>query len=207
MGKIKIILADNHRIFIEGFSSLLHEDDEFELLDFAYDGCDLMKLLTIVRPDVVLLDINMPCLSGLEAASEIRKKYPSIKIILLTNYNLEPLIKKARQIGVDAYLLKDCTREELKQTIRCVLKNERVFPDSEVLNHKSEIIEDGFLKKFKLTCRELEIIQLIKKGFTNDEIADQLFISVYTVKTHRKNVMKKLGVYNLAGLLRFIDEN
>lgn len=207
MGKIKIILADNHRIFVEGISSLLKEDDEVELLDFAYDGYDLMNLLTILHPDVILLDINMPRLSGLEAAVEIRKKYPAIKIILLTNYNVEPLIKKARQIGIDAYLLKDCTRAELKQTIRSVLNNGKIFPDIEELGAKDKFIEEGFLKKINLTSREIEILLLIKKGDTNEDIAKNLFLSINTVKTHRKNIMQKLGVSNLAGLLRFIAEN
>ena len=207
MGKIKIILADNHRIFVEGISSLLKEDEEFELLDFAYDGYDLMNLLTILHPDVILLDINMPRLSGLEAAVEIRKKYPAIKIILLTNYNIEPLIQKARQIGVDAYLLKDCTRAELKQSIHSVLNNGKIFPDTEELGAKDKFIEEGFLKKINLTNREVEILLLIKKGDTNEGIAKKLFLSINTVKTHRKNIMQKLGVSNLAGLLRFIADN
>ena len=207
MEKIKIIIADNHRIFIEGFNSLLSDDEECELIDFAYDGHDLLNLLTLVRPNVILLDINMPRLNGLDAAIEIRKKYPDIKIILLTSYNEDLLIQKAKRVGVDAYLLKDCSKQELKQTIKSVMNNEKVFPESEILQNENRFIKDGFLKKFNITQRELEILILIKKGYTNPEMADQLFLSIYTIETHRKNIMHKLGVNNLAGLLKFIADN
>lgn len=207
MEKIKIVIADNHRIFIEGFSSLLSEDEEFQLLDFAYDGHDLLNLLTLIKPHVVLLDINMPRLNGLETAVEVKKIYPEIKIILLTSYNEELLIKKAKRIGVDAYLLKDCSKTELKMTIKSVLRNEKKFPDTEVFETENKFIKDGFLKKFKLSNRESEILLMIKKGYTNPEIAEQLFLSIHTIETHRKNLMHKLGVYNLAGLLKFIADN
>ena len=205
--KIKIIIADNHRIFIEGFTSLLKDDEEFKLLDFAYDGIDLMNLLTLLHPDVILLDINMPRLNGLDAAVEIKQKYPAIKIILLTSYNEELLKQKARRIGVDAYLLKDCSKKELTQTIKSVLKDKKVFPETELLMGENRFIKDGFLKKFNITKRELEILQMIKKGYTNPEMAEQLFLSIYTVETHRKHIMQKLGVSNLAGLLQFIADN
>jgi DNA-binding NarL/FixJ family response regulator len=148
----------------------------------------------------------MPVLNGLDAARYIKQTHSSIKLIILSTYNEDHLVDKAKQVGVNGYLLKNSSKEDLLQTIRLVMNNQSAFP---YLEPKKENIfdkEDNFLKQFNLTKREMEIIQLLKKDQTNQQVADQLFLSIYTVETHRKNIMQKLGLKTPVALMKFIIE-
>lgn len=207
MDTIKIIIADDHTLFISGLQLLLNDQDWIEVIDIANDGKELLDMLPKAHPDLVLLDINMPVLNGLDTARYIKQTYPFIKLIMLSTYNEEHLIDKAKQTGVNGYLLKNSSKDELLQTISMVMNNQTSFP---YLQPKEENIfdkQDNFLKQFNLTKRETEIILLLKNNFTNQQIADKLFLSIYTVETHRKNIMQKLGLKSPAALMKFIIEN
>jgi two-component system, NarL family, nitrate/nitrite response regulator NarL len=207
MKKIKIIIADDHLLFINGLQLLLKEESWVEITDIANDGKELLDILHTNQPDLILLDLNMPHLNGLEASRHIKQNYPAVKLIILSTYNEEHLIEKAKNIGINGYLLKNCNREELLQAISLVMNNQSSFPYFEPKEYNLFDKEDNFLKQFNLTKRELEIINLIKNGFTNQQIADKLFLSIYTIETHRKNIMHKLRLNTPAALMKFILEN
>jgi two-component system, NarL family, nitrate/nitrite response regulator NarL len=207
MRNIKIIIADDHTLFISGLQSLLNEVPEVEIIDVANSGKELLDLLQKKKTDMVLLDINMPQMNGLEAARYIKQSYPAIKLIILSTYNEDHLIEKAKQLGVNGYLLKNSSKDELLQTINLVMDNHTCFPYQQPKDPDAFGKEDSFLKQFDLTKREREIIQLLKTGYTNQQIADKLYLSVYTVETHRKNIMHKLNFNNAASLLKYIYEH
>jgi two-component system, NarL family, nitrate/nitrite response regulator NarL len=207
MQPIKIIIADDHALFAHGISVLLTSDRNFEILDIVNDGKELLDVLQKIQPDIILLDINMPKLNGLEAARKIRMHYSSMKIIMLSTYNDEHLIQKAIEYNVQGYLVKTTDKEELIFCINEIMKGKKYFPG--IIKKKEENRfnqQDSFLKQFNLTKREFEILQLIKQAFTNQQISEILFLSIYTVETHRKNIMHKLGLNSPAGLMKFISE-
>jgi DNA-binding NarL/FixJ family response regulator len=207
MRNIKIIIADDHTLFINGLQSLLNEIPEIEIIDVANSGKELLELLQKKNADVILLDINMPQMNGLEAARYIKQSHPAIKLVILSTYNEDHLIEKAKQLGVNGYLLKNSSKDELLQTINLVMDNHTCFPYQQPKGIDAFGKEDNFLKQFDLTKREREIIQLLKEGCTNQQIADRLYLSVYTVETHRKNIMHKLNFNNTASLLKYIYEH
>lgn len=204
---ITIIIADDHAMFIEGLRLLLKEESDVIILDIAHDGKELLSLLQKQQPQIVLLDINMPGMNGLETAKYIRQSYRSIKVIILSTYQEEHLIEKAKQNGAAGYLLKNSTKEELLQTIRLVATGHPCFPYTLPSTANEFTGTDSFLKQFDLTKREREIIGYIKKGLTNQQIADVLFLSIYTVETHRKHIMQKLQLGSPTALMKFIIEH
>jgi two-component system nitrate/nitrite response regulator NarL len=205
--KIHLLIADDHLLFIDGLVHLLREENDIVIDGIAYDGKELLDIVSRAQPDIILLDINMPKLNGLEAARHIRRSYPLVKIIILSTYNEDYLIKKAKEHGVNGYQLKNCSKDELLQTIRLVKHGHSCFPYRQPRQNNPLTIEDNFLKQFNLTVREIEILKLIKKNYTNREVAEKLFLSVFTVDTHRKNIMQMLGLKKPSELMNFIFEN
>jgi two-component system nitrate/nitrite response regulator NarL len=202
--KIKLIIADDHPLFIGGLRLLLESEPGIEILTIAGNGRDLLGLLHTHTPDVILLDINMPGFNGFEALARIKSLYPGIKVIMLSTYNEEHLIEKARTGGASGYLSKNADKAELLNAIATVSKGSLCFPGRQAATGSSFDVGDVFLKQFQLTKRELELLQLIKQNFTNQQMADRLFLSIYTVETHRKNIMQKLGLKNPVELTKFI---
>ena len=203
--KISVIIADDHTLFINGLRLLLQNEPDIEILTVAGDGKELMGLLNTHTPDIVLLDINMPGLNGLEALKRIKTYHPKVKVIMLSTYNEDPLIEKAKADGAQGYLFKNVERSELLSAMHTVFQGGLSFPQkaAHVLNTKFDE-PDPFLKQFQLTKRELELLQLIKANNTNQQMADKLYLSIYTVETHRKNIMQKLGLKNPVELTKFI---
>lgn len=205
--KIKLTIADDHTLFINGLELLLQDEKNIEILDIVKDSKTLLTSIENKLPDMVLLDINMPGINGLEAAKTLRGKYPALKIIMLSTYNEAHLMDKARKNGANGYLLKTDSKEDLLQAISLVSAGQNCF-----FNYKPDPINefqkgDIFIRQFDLTKRELEILQLLKTNQKNQEIANRLFLSIFTVETHRKNIMKKLGLNSPASLMKFIIEN
>ena len=206
--KIRIMLADDHPLFIEGLSMMLRREPEFELCGIANNGREVLEMLPTTKPDLILLDINMPKMNGLETIKYIRQSYPSIKIVMLSGYFDDAIIKEAKLKGANGYLLKSSQRDELIHTIKMVYSGALfATPQQEEPVSGEFLANDKFLAQFNLTKRERELIQLIKNGMTNQEIAQNLHLSVYTVETHRKNIMQKLKLNSPGALMKFIIEN
>ncbi len=165
--KIRLFIADDHLMFIEGLKLLLQAEKDMQIIDIANDGRELLDLLHHQLPDVVLLDINMPKLNGLETAHHIKQSYHNVKVIMLSTYNEEHLIEKAKQYQANGYLLKNSSKEELISTIRLVASGHSCFPFRPAAIENEFDARDSFLKQFNLTKREGEVLQLIKKSFTN----------------------------------------
>ncbi|MEO6612311.1 MAG: response regulator transcription factor [Chitinophagaceae bacterium] len=203
MNKIKLLIADDHRILRDGIVSLLQSEESFQIIATAANGYEVMDLVAKKDIDVCLLDINMPGLDGIETAKLLKEKKPGIKIIMLTTYNDREIISELVHIGVSGYLLKNSDREELVEAVHKVMKGRHYFSE-EVEN----IILEGLTEKktaevVSLTERELEVMHLLAREYTNDKIAKALHISYRTVETHRKNIMQKTKAHNLAGLIKF----
>jgi len=202
--KLKIIIADDHTLFIDGLCLLLQHEPNIQILAIAANGRELMGLLHTHTPDVILADINMPGFNGFEALSRIKSYYPKIKVIMLSTYNEEHLIEKAKAGGANGYLVKNADKAELLNVIALVSQGQSCFPYKQPVNNSAFNEADAFLKQFQLTKRELELLQFIKQNYTNQQMADHLHLSIYTVETHRKNIMQKLNLKNPVELTRFM---
>lgn len=204
----KLIIADDHQLLIEGLISILTEVKDLEILEPVNNGNQLINSLIKSHADIVLLDLNMPKLDGIKTLPVLRRDFPDLKVIILTNYDQPQLIEEVRKLGAHGYLLKNSSSFILKDAITKVLNGKFYFEDK-VLPEKdnSHYFIDDFMKKYQLTKREVEIIKMIAKELTSKEIGDSLFISEFTVSTHRRNIMKKLNSKNVAGLLKFARQH
>lgn len=204
---IRIIIADDHQIFIDGLKALLSGVEDFEIIKEANNGLDLLEQMENDLPDIVLMDMNMPEMNGLEASKQIRQKYPEVKILVLTMHGSIDYIQKLIKAGAQGYLLKNTGKTELETAIRALIKGENYYS-----NEVTKRIMRGLQKKHnqdkdfqivELTEREKQVLILIADELTTHEIADKLFISHHTVETHRKNLISKLNVRNVNGLVKY----
>jgi DNA-binding NarL/FixJ family response regulator len=210
---IRILLVDDHKIVRDGIISLLQDESRYDIVGQAENGIEALDKIEQLAPDLVLLDINMPIMDGLECARQITIKYPEVKILTLTMLNEQEHIKNMLAAGAGGYLLKNSGKEELIAAINKVMEGETYFSE-EV---KNLIMMDMIKKKtasgkisgepIPLTPRELDVLELIIDEYTNQEIAEKLFISVRTVDAHRRNLLEKTGSRNTAGLVKFAIEN
>ncbi|AEV32050.1 response regulator transcription factor [Owenweeksia hongkongensis] len=203
---IRVLLADDHKMFLEGLYSILSHEEGFKILGQASDGVELMELLKTNQPDVIVLDINMPNMDGIESASKIVEEYPEVKILIVSMFKKSMIIEKLMKIGVHGYILKDAGKKELLAAVRSVAMGTDYFGE-EV---KQKIVEKMQRKnngELELTEREIEILEQIAKGFTTNQISENLFISPHTVETHRKNLMNKAHTNNVVQLINWGREN
>ncbi|HEY9195257.1 MAG TPA: response regulator transcription factor [Mucilaginibacter sp.] len=202
--KLSVIIADDHTLFINGLCMLLQNEPDIEIMNIAASGKEIMGLLHTHSPHLILLDINMPGINGFEVLKRVKAYYPKIKVIMLSTYNEEHLIEKAKAEGANGYLFKNAEKSELLQTMRAVAQGQFCFPCKHPVANSTFDESDVFLKQFQLTKRETELLQFIKQNYTNQQMADHLHLSIYTVETHRKNIMQKLNLKNPVELTRFI---
>jgi len=204
---IQIIITDDHPSLREGIGALLKQESDIEVIGFAENGADLLAQLEIKKPDLVLVDINMPVMNGIEATKEIKIKYPEIKVIVFSQYDEKRFVKRVLKEGANGYILKSATSNEMARAIRMVMNGG---------TYLSEELPNVFAEKTKrkpdylfadLTSREIEILKLICDEKTTEEIASILFISHNTVESHRSNILLKVGVKNTAGLVKWAIEN
>jgi DNA-binding NarL/FixJ family response regulator len=203
--KLSIVLADDHTILREGLRALLTADPSFEIVGEARDGREAVRCVEKLGPDLLLMDLSMPRMSGMDAIHEIKKRYPDTKIIALTVHKTEEYLLATLQAGADGFVLKDATHDELIMAIKNVMGGKSYLSPG-----VSEKIIDGYLKGKKsnqslsswesLSQREREVLKLIAEGYKNKEIAEDLCISLKTVEKHRANLMKKLDLHNAAAL-------
>jgi two-component system nitrate/nitrite response regulator NarL len=202
---ITMIIADDHEIVRTGIKRMLSMDKSLDVLDEADNGEVACDVVNRHEPDVALLDIQMPRMTGIEAAKKIKEDKPGTYVVMLTAYEDSKHLEKALSAGADAYLSKDIGARELIEAIKSVVRGERVFSKSIVkLMHKSYVPSEEYdSTPLSVTKREQEILNLIATGKTSQQIADQLSISVRTVESHRYNLMQKLELDNAAGLIRY----
>lgn len=194
-------------MFIDGIKALLNDTDYISIVGDANDGNQVIQQLPNKTIDVILLDIGMSELNGIETATLISEQYPHIKVIALTMYDDQNRVNKMLKIGAKGYILKNTSKNELLEAIRTVADGGTYF-SSVILKYtvKNAVNEESSLIS-KLTNREIEIIKLVVKSMTNKEIATQLFLSELTINTHRKNAMQKLELKNTASLVKFALDN
>jgi len=202
---ITIILADDHEIVRVGLKRFLSIDSNIQVVAEATNGEDAVSLSVLYRPNILLLDINMPKMDGIKAAIEIKKIIPEIKIVMLSAHEDSYHLEKAIGAGANGYLSKEIEAKELLPALQAVMRGERVFSRSilQLIQRNSASMDDNSGAAVSLTKREQEILGLVVKGMTSLEIADKLSISPRTVETHRFNLITKFGVKNTAGLVRF----
>jgi len=208
MEKIKIIIADDHTMFLQGIVSLLKNEDDISILGKTGNGKDVFKIMEIAAPDIILLDISMPEMDGIEVTKIIKQKHPAIKILILSTNSNTQMIAKLIRMGVDGYLLKNAEKQELLHAIYTIHKGGTYFckevEEKNDDNNSKIKSETAFITE--LSSREKEILVLIAQEFTGNEIAEKTFISLNTVNTHRRNLISKLNVKNTAGLVKYAIE-
>ncbi|MEZ5004443.1 MAG: response regulator transcription factor [Chitinophagales bacterium] len=215
MEDIRILIADDHPIFIDGIVSLIEGIEGFSVVETAENGKVAIEKIPVAKPDIILMDINMPVMEGVEATRIIKETYPAVKVIMLTMYDEIRLIKDVLEIGARGYILKNIGRNDLIKALETVSSG-KPYLDPAVQekmitslsgNSEEEDDEPNDEMVESITQREMEILQLIAIGLTSGEIAKKLFISKNTVETHRKNLLGKLNVKNTAALLKFAYQN
>jgi len=202
-----IVLADDHRIVRQGLHALLKAEDDFDVIGEAGDGLEALEMVKKLKPDVMVLDLMMPCLNGLEVARQVHKQMQHTKTIILSMYDDEGFVLEASTNGVSAYVLKDAGSAELIQAVREVRAGHRYLSPTlsdRAIEAYERVSKAGIIDQYEtLTTREREVLQLSAEGYTNSEIAARLGISVRTAETHRSKLMHKIGVHTQADLTRY----
>lgn len=214
MKPISLAIADDQILFRKGLKLLIHSFDGIELVIEASNGVELLSAVQQNQPDVILMDLRMPEMDGLEATGKIKKLFPSIKVILLTMYDEEHLINHMMKLGANGYLLKNEEPEEVEKAIRSVMEKDFYFNDyvskallSGLQRPKNEVKNWASGAEASISRREREVLELICREFTSSEIATELYISIRTVENHRKNLLAKTNARNTAGLILFAVRN
>jgi DNA-binding NarL/FixJ family response regulator len=209
MKKITVLLAEDHTIVREGFRKMLELEDDIEVAGEAQDGRQAVALVNKLRPDVVLMDIAMPLLNGLEATRQVLKALPATKILMLSAHSDDAYVQNATESGAVGFLLKQTSAHDVCRAIREVQKGNTFFSPS--ISRRQDRLHPqapgraGAVNKngARLTSREMEVLQLIAEGKANKETASELGISMKTVEKHRENLMSKLDIHDTAGLTRY----
>ena len=212
MKHITVLLVEDHMIVREGFRKLLESENDIELIGEAQTGRQAVKMAVTLRPDVVVMDVAMPQLNGLEATRQIRKAVPDAKVLMLSAHSDDAYVEQAIDMGAAGYLLKQTSAHALSEAIRDVHKGGTFFSPSiakrlrgraqESLNGKGKLQK----RTVRLSSREMEVLQQIAEGAPNKQIAAELGISVKTVEKHRDHLMQKLDIHDTAGLTRYAIE-
>jgi len=206
MKSIRVLLADDHTLVRAGFRALLQSLGDVEIVAEAGDGNEALRLIEAHQPDVVLLDIAMPGLNGLEVAARVAQEFPSVRMIMLSMYANEEYVLQALRVGAAGYLLKDAGTSELELAVRAVARG-----DTYLSPPVSKPVIEDYVRRVssqpgsldRLTPRQREVLQLIARGYSTKEIAHTLNISVKTVETHRTQLMNQLDIHDVAGLVRY----
>lgn len=202
---IRVMIVDDHRLFNDGLCGMLNSEEGFNVVAQVYDSREAMRMVLEYHPDVVLVDFNMPHLNGIELTEELTRQVKELKVLILSMYTEEIYIDRFRKSQSRGYLFKTASLEEVAAAIRVVHAGGTYFPGSTVRKNVHQ--DDLFLKKLKLSGRELEVMQLVKEGLTTKEIATRLNISFYTAETHRKNIKVKIGIEGEAAFVKFAHSN
>ena len=207
MSTINIVLADDHQVVREGLKALLENQDDFNVLGSAGGGVEATKLVEQLRPDILILDLMMQDINGIEVTRQVTKRYPETMVIVLSMHNDEAYVVEALQAGAKGYVLKESSSVDLIQAIRAAVGGQRYLSPSlseRAIEAYSRIAKESILDPYDmLTTREREVLCMAAQGLTNAQIAEQLFIGHRTVETHRNSVMRKLQLKNQTALIRY----
>ena len=205
---IRVLIADDHKIMLAGLRSLLEKQVEFEVVGEAENGRRAVKMALETKPDVVVMDVSMPDLNGIEATTQVVDSLPETRVIALSMHSDKRFVMGMLQAGASGYLLKDCASQELANAIRQVADGKK-YLSPEITG----VVIDDFLKggfsgeaatvKAVLSAREREVLQLIAEGWSTKQIASHLYVSVKTIETHRRQIMKKLDLHTIADLTKY----
>lgn len=210
---IKILIADDHTMFVDGIESILASEKDFQIIGRCYTGPEVIEFVQHDTPDILLLDVNLPGKNGMDVCKEMAEIKPTVKVLAISMFNEESFVSEILNNGAKGYILKNTGREELFKAIRTVSKGDSYF-SKEV----TETIMKGLMNQRKasskanasipkLSRREKEVLKLIAQEFTTQEIADNLYISLKTVESHRSSLLSKLNARNSVGLVRIALEN
>jgi RNA polymerase sigma factor (sigma-70 family) len=210
--KIRVLVADDHAIIREGLSVMLGNQPDMEVVGTAANGREAVRLVDEHEPDIVVIDISMPELNGIEAISQMLPRHPRIKVIVLSIHETKPYVYRTLKAGAKGYLIKETAGLEVVDAVRAVYRGERYLSQ-----RISDLLTDVAFRKLEmpmevspleqLSSREREILQLVAEGKTSQEIAERLSISPKTVDTYRSRLMRKIGVEDVAGLVKFAIQN
>lgn len=203
---IRIIIADDHQMFIDGIKALLKNEKDMKVVGEALNGEEVLSVLQKEKADIVLLDISMPVMDGIETTKRLHEKFPEVRILMLTMYNKHEFISGLMNAGASGYILKNTGKKELVEAIEAIYEGKNYFSKDvteTIMKDLHKKPSEVKIELVQLTKREKEVLILIAQEFSTRQIADKLFISQNTVETHRKNLMSKLKVKNLAGLVKF----
>ena len=204
-----ILLVDDHKLIRDAIYSYLDEDSEFEVVGQVSNGQEALDFLAGQLVDVVMMDINMPVMDGVTSTKEVTKRWPEVKVLALTMMSDNQHIKQMMNAGALGYILKNCTEEEVKEALRTVATGETYYSEEVTDTVMASMMKRKPMKTshmvvdLPLTEREKEVLLLIIKEYTNQEIADELFISPRTVDAHKRNLLEKTGSKNVAGLVLY----
>ena len=202
---IRVLLADDHQILLDGIRAILEGDPELEVVGTASDGMEVLRFLESHKVDVLLLDLQMPNMDGMETIENVNKHYPSVKILMLTTTDEGSIITSIFKLGAIGYLLKNSSQEVLISGIKAAHRGEKVLSPHltakmiESLSQKAPAPAGGVPP---ITSREMDVLRLIAREYTTQEIADELFVSTNTVATHKRNLFVKMDVKNSVGMIR-----
>jgi two-component system, NarL family, response regulator NreC len=208
MPRLRILIADDHTIVRQGIRKILEDHPDWEVVAEAGDGREAVRQALDLKPDIALLDIGMPLLNGIEAASQITRRAPQVRVVILSMHPNEAYITRALQAGAKGYLLKDSADDDLIRALTLVSQGKSFFSPAvakvmldDYLRH---LAERGIVDRYdSLSEREREIFQLVAEGRSNKEIADLLFVSANTIETHRAHIMEKLDVHSAVELVLY----
>ncbi len=210
MKKIAVLLVDDHMVVRQGLRALLAAETDIEVVGEAEDGRQAVALARQVSPDVVVMDVAMPLLNGLEATRQISRNLPSARVLVLTSYGDEECVAQLMEAGAAGYLVKQTAAGDLSKAIREIRRGNSFFSPSIAKRQRERELEafniggDQPCRKSRdLTSREAEVLQLVAEGFSNQQTADHLGISIKTIEKHRQQVMNKLNIHETAGLTRY----
>ena len=207
MNKIRVLLADDHTILRDGIRALLDDQADIEVIGEAQDGQATVKMTAQLQPDVVVMDIAMPLLNGLEATRQIQRDFPQVKVLILTMHENEEYIRQVLAAGALGYVLKDAAARDLLGAIRAVYQGDAVLSPAITRLVIEDYLRWGDIRPPDstngLTSREREVLQLIAEGYTNKEIAEILCLSIKTVQSHRTNLMSKLDLHDRGELIKY----
>jgi len=215
MSKIKILIVDDHQIVRDGIKRILTDENDIALIGSVGRGIEALDFIKCTRPDIVIADLSMPNMSGIELTAKIVSLYPEVKVLILSMFSDEEYIVMAIQAGAKGYLSKqDSTTTILLEAIRTIANDEEYYSPSiskiilkNFINNAKNTNIGDIVKKHQLTSREKEILKLYVDGFTNNEIAEKLNLSVFTVKTHKNNIMLKYNFKSTVEMIKFALRN